>query len=337
MKISVLVPIFGVENYIERCANSLFGQTYHNIEYIFVNDCTKDRSIEILSKVIKKYNYRKNDIKIIDHNENRGLSAARNTALEYATGDYIMHVDSDDYIELNTIEKCVNEIHKTNADVVLFGFKNIFRNSELIEYQSISCSREKYICSLLERERPACIWGAMYSRALYLNNNIRAIEGVNMGEDYVTKPKLLYYATNIVAIDESLYNYNRTNELSYTRTFNPRTIIDLTTVMSNLMCFFKGKSDYLLYQESIVKACLLTKIILLKYWSQSIAEIDDFNKINSLFNQEVYIKNLSFNHRIILYLANKRLINLLKKYICWGTFLKRCTNIFRYNKYKNSK
>ena len=81
-KVSIVVPIFGVEKYIERCARSLFEQTYDKIEFIFVNDCTNDSSIVILHKVIKDYPIRHRDIKVISHESNRGLAAARNTGLK---------------------------------------------------------------------------------------------------------------------------------------------------------------------------------------------------------------------------------------------------------------
>ena len=106
--ISILVPIYSVEQYIERCAKSLFEQTYTDIEYIFVNDCSPDRSIDILKETILKYPKRKNYVKIINHDVNRGLSAARNTAVENAIGDFILHVDSDDYLEMDAIEKLVS-------------------------------------------------------------------------------------------------------------------------------------------------------------------------------------------------------------------------------------
>ena len=89
-KISLLIPIYGVENYIEQCARSLFSQSYTSIEYIFVDDCTKDRSIEILQSVMEDYPDRKEDILLIRHEHNKGLGAARRTAFEAATGEYIM-------------------------------------------------------------------------------------------------------------------------------------------------------------------------------------------------------------------------------------------------------
>ena len=98
-KVSMLIPIYGVEKFIERCAISLFEQTYQNIEYIFVNDCTKDDSINVLERVINRYPNRKPFVRIINHTQNKGLAGARNTAVANATGEFIMHVDSDDYVD----------------------------------------------------------------------------------------------------------------------------------------------------------------------------------------------------------------------------------------------
>lgn len=98
MKVSVLVPVYGVEKYIERCAVSLFEQTHRDMEYVFVNDCTPDRSISILRSVIERYPDRARQVRIIDNEVNRGVGATRAVAIAAATGECIMHADSDDYM-----------------------------------------------------------------------------------------------------------------------------------------------------------------------------------------------------------------------------------------------
>ena len=132
--VSILVPIYGVEKYIRRCAISLFEQTYFNIEYIFVNDCTNDDSIIILENVINQYPNRQSQIKIIQHETNKGLGEARNTAVAAANGDYLFHVDSDDYIDPYCIEKCVKKQLDTNADVVSVNIMKLYsRKNEILE------------------------------------------------------------------------------------------------------------------------------------------------------------------------------------------------------------
>ena len=121
-KISLLIPIYGVENYIEQCARSLFSQSYTSIEYIFVDDCTKDRSIEILQSVMEDYPDRKEDILLIRHEHNKGLGAARRTAFEAATGEYIMHVDSDDMLPSNAVELLTIKAEESHADIIDGGY-----------------------------------------------------------------------------------------------------------------------------------------------------------------------------------------------------------------------
>ena len=118
MKVSILVPVFGVERFIERCARSLFEQTYPDLEYIFVDDGSIDRSIEILQSVVEEYPTRNAAVHLIKHDHNRGLGAARNTALDNATGEFVYHVDSDDYIDRDTIRLLVAKQKETNADII---------------------------------------------------------------------------------------------------------------------------------------------------------------------------------------------------------------------------
>ena len=110
IKVSIIIPVYGVEKYIEKCARSLFEQTYSNIEYIFVNDKSKDDSIDILKKILTAYPDRKAQVRIVEHEKNKGLSQARETGIGYASGMYLMHVDSDDYIEPNMVELCVDKV-----------------------------------------------------------------------------------------------------------------------------------------------------------------------------------------------------------------------------------
>ena len=143
MKVSILVPIYGVERFIERCAISLFEQTYHNIEYIFVNDCTKDKSISVLENIIERFPQRKPFVKIINHKHNKGLAGARNTAVESATGDFIMHVDSDDYVDKEIVAKAVLKQQENNADIVVIDFKKAYPSfSKVVNYSSFDDTKD---------------------------------------------------------------------------------------------------------------------------------------------------------------------------------------------------
>ena len=103
MKVSILVPFFKVEQYVGRCVESLFTQTYKNIEYIFVNDCSPDKSMEVINSMIDKYDMA-SKCKIIVHENNLGISASRNDCLDNMTGDYFLFIDSDDYIDKDMVD-----------------------------------------------------------------------------------------------------------------------------------------------------------------------------------------------------------------------------------------
>ena len=102
--VSILVPVYKVEKYIERCARSLFEQSYENLEYVFVDDCSPDDSVQILERIIKNYPLRAERVHIIRHEKNKCLLEARKTAIKYSNGEFLSHVDSDDWLEPNAIE-----------------------------------------------------------------------------------------------------------------------------------------------------------------------------------------------------------------------------------------
>ena len=192
MKVSILVPVYGVEKYIEKCAVSLFEQSYEDIEYIFVNDCTPDRSIEVLRGTIARYPQRQKQVVIIDHDVNRGLGAARHTATEAATGELVMHVDSDDYLMPHAVEHLCAKMEETGADIVDGGYVTVTADRESALIPPFHGTKEKYLklmlCQNIVFNR---IWGRIYRRALFTEGGINSVEGINYGEDYVVVPRLI--------------------------------------------------------------------------------------------------------------------------------------------------
>ena len=208
IKVSILVPVYGVEKYIEQCATTLFGQTYKNIEYVFVDDCSLDKSINILETVLNKYPQRKNQVIIIHHQCNRGLGAARKTALSASTGDFILNVDSDDYLLPDAVEKLVNEQKKTGADIISGAFQYLFNNKLQTKSSCKGISKQTALKLLLiQNTIPYNIWGRLIRKSIYSENGIDAIEGVNMAEDYGLIPRLVFAAESIVYIDDVIYIY----------------------------------------------------------------------------------------------------------------------------------
>ncbi len=121
-KVSVIIPVYKAEQYIEKCARSLFEQTLDDIEFIFIDDCTPDNSIDILKCLIRDYPHRKSQVKIIHNEENKGISTTRNIGLNNSTGEYIIHCDSDDWIDDDLYEKLYLKAIEEKSDIVLCDF-----------------------------------------------------------------------------------------------------------------------------------------------------------------------------------------------------------------------
>ena len=248
-KVSVCIPVYKVEEYIERCAVSLFEQTYENIEYVFVNDCTPDKSWEILESVVDRYPHRKSSVIFPPHDKNRGLAAVRNTAANYATGEFILWVDSDDYIETNAVKRLVEKQMETDADVVSPNYVSEYKWGSIVESQYIPHTTVDWIVSALKRKIPVHVWGRLMRRSIFINNDIRCIDGCNMGEDFQVVPRVFYYAKTIAHIKDTLYHYNCVNESSYSNTFTERQSRQVFVGVDMLKSWFADKE--IIYQNAL--------------------------------------------------------------------------------------
>jgi len=255
VSVSICVPIYGVAEYIERCAVSLFEQTYANIEYVFVNDCTKDTSIKILKEVISRYSERGSlNVKIISHAINRGLAAARNTALSKCSGKYVLWVDSDDYIETDAVKQLVDFMSKSHSDIIYFNAEKHDRNRSYTIRFPGNISQEQLIVSILSRKIYPYLWRFFIRRELYIYHGIKAIEGINNGEDYSVIPRLLYYAQTVTYFNVVLYNYDNSRNDSYSNTFSPQRTEQEWNATLLLENFFADKEAC--YKEAVVIAKL---------------------------------------------------------------------------------
>lgn len=214
--VSILVPVYGVEKYMERCARSLFEQTYDNLEYIFVDDCTPDKSIEILERVMEDYPNRKGQVRIIRHERNRGLAAARNTALDAATSPFISHVDSDDYLSLDAIQLLVEKQVETGADIVTGNYYSVYSTGIKKRFEPEYKTKREMMRQLFSpRSGIKSIWRRLIRLSIYNDHHIRIVEGVNYGEDWLQIVLLTYYSKNVAKINDHIYYYNLTNVGSY--------------------------------------------------------------------------------------------------------------------------
>jgi len=309
--VSILVPIYGVENYIERCAVSLFEQTYPSLEYIFVDDATPDHSIEILEKLINRYPKRISQVKIYHHEHNKGLSAARNTAVEVATGDYLWHVDSDDYISPQAVEILVNTALFTKADIVIFDvimLKEHKRKRLQAEYKD----KISYLRGLLQHRYLCAHWNKFYLTSFYKGTNIHSVEEIRLAEDYAVTPRLVHLAQRIVALHESLYFYETRNQSSYVHNLNRDAIISHYNANSVLVNYFTQVIDKDLWSNviSLIKQRSVTSLV--KQSSRS-----SWNDIRVIYSNDLCsdVRLLNWVDRIIYSLFRSKSDNTLSLFL----------------------
>lgn len=208
--VSILVPVYNVENYIERCARSVFEQTYPNIEYVFVDDCTPDHSIEVLERVMKDYPRRAEHVRIIRFQENKGLATVRNTLVDACQTDWLVHEDSDDWMELDHVETLVRKQQETGADIVCSDL--ILHSADGTERYSFleSDKKEDYFRLVLKNNDAHFCWGKLIPTSLYRAHNIKIAADCKKAEDMRAIIPLFYYADKIVATHQVGCHYDMT-------------------------------------------------------------------------------------------------------------------------------
>ena len=313
-KVSILVPVYGVENYIERCARSLFEQSYQNIEFVFVNDCTKDNGIKILLKTLEEYPRRRGDFKLIEHKINRGIAATRNTALAECKGDFFMFVDSDDWIEHDTVERMVKAQLKYDCDIVTCNYK-IYETKGVCQHkEQLLPTTKEMLKQILDGKGNGRLWGRLIRTSLIKENNIHFVEGANFAEDIMVMSFLWFYATNHSDIDDFLYNYERRNTTSYTNSFSIKNSLESLRNLDETREFFRIHAPE--YKDSINllelgkvsgHMCLCCKNRKNKqyYNSELLRRLDVIDK--------KYWNRIPLKNRVAIYLRNFELVRIYMK------------------------
>ena len=242
MKVSIIVPVYRVETYMARCAKSLLQQTYGDKEILFVDDASPDQSVAILEALLPAYP--NVSVRVVRHATNRGLAAARLTGLTAAKGDYIVSVDSDDYLEPNALDLLVQQAQETDADIV--GMDGWFEwGEERRPYHGTwSSDAGKYTKYLLNGRTLPGVCLHMVRRDLYTRSGLKPIEGLNNGEDYALMPRLAYFANTIARVTQPVYHYTQTNPDSFTHIVSPDNIRQLIRAVEVLTAFFADKPAY---------------------------------------------------------------------------------------------
>lgn len=218
-KVSVVVPIYKVEAFIERCARSLFEQTLDDIEYLFIDDASPDRSVEILLRILEEYPHRKEQVKIHHMEKNSGQAIVRQWGIQHSSGEYIIHCDSDDWVEKDAYESLYLYAISNKCDIVLHDYfvsDEVERKVVKLYYSDVE--KNNFISAIISGEKKGALWMALVNRKIYLKREILYPVG-DMTEDSTLLIQMLWLADNIKHLPKPYYNYYRnasstTNSLS---------------------------------------------------------------------------------------------------------------------------
>ena len=262
--VSVIVPIYNVGRYIGRCAESLLGQTMKSgIEFIFVNDATQDDSMEVLRQVLRRHPERAGQVRILEHDRNKGLPAARNTGMDTASGEYIYHCDSDDFLEKSMLLKMHTRAQHDNADIVWCDWYLSFRKKERYMRQPQFQTPFSALRAMLDGSMKYNVWNKLVRRNLYESTGIRFPEGHSMGED-MTMIKLMACSFKESHVPEALYHYVKSDVAMSTGTLSRKALEDLKFNAEDTIAFLRKefqaglKEGIALFKTNVKLPFLLT-------------------------------------------------------------------------------
>lgn len=316
-KISIIVPVYNVDTYLDNCIKSIVSQDFSEYEVILVDDGSTDQSGEICDKYARNYS----QVKVI-HQDNKGLGGARNTGIDAACGEYLLFVDSDDSIKENMLSFLYDTATDNNSDMVLFGMDYIDEQGNIIETK---CPLSSGIRNITSDERISLFsdnpyaWNKLYKRELFIKNNIRYPERM-WYEDLCVTPKVILCSERLTLIDKVFYNYLQRNG-SIMHIKNTDRNADMITVISDILAFYREKGVFDKFYKYLCYMTVMHMMVLctLRVASDNIhhpllKQFYDFTACNfSDFKTNSYTKEkLTFRHKVIFMFSKRKMYRSIK-------------------------
>lgn len=300
-KVSVIVPVYNTELYVERAMVSLMEQTLDDVQIIIIDDGSKDNSLNIIKQVIDRYPARQRLVTLISR-ENRGVAATRAQGMELASGDYVIHLDSDDWVELNWLEVMYTSAVKENADVVVCDYRSVYAAKSAHIKQPIGQDGIECVKKLLEGELHGATWNKLVRRSLIEDHKLTFLHGINYLEDFILVIQIFLVANVINYISLPLVNYNQANLSSITATVNEQKVKEISVAIERISLILNDNQleDKFECEVNIMK-------LKLKYWLLCCTKKDIPIYISGLFPETsgyILRANLSVHVKMVLFIAH---------------------------------
>lgn len=298
-KVSIIIPIYNVEQYIERCARSLFEQSLESLEFIFINDCTPDKSIEVLEKVADEYPHRSHQIRIINMPHNSGQAAVRIKGIYSATGEYLIHCDSDDWVDVDMYNILYNTAIAQKADIVDCDYFITDGTTKQIIKDNFPSEKDLIIRNILNQKSANSLCNKLIKRSIFQDNKFRLPNESN-GEDFVLTIQSIFYSKQTFYLNQPLYYYYR-NPNSITNQRSDKKIIEnfnqvynnINIILDFLNVHYERYFNNDIIHLKLIKRNLLlnlsTKLEHLKLWRNTYPEIN---------SKVLFCKTVNFKEKV---------------------------------------
>lgn len=260
--VSIIIPVWNVERYILKCIKSVISQTYDNLEIIIIDDSSPDNSISIIKNFLIS-NSSDRIIRFITHEQNTGLGGARRTGILQAKGEYVLSIDSDDWIESDYVEMVVKKAQEENSDIVISDYYVESKSKSFKFIQSFEGTGKDLVGKLMSGKLQAFVWNKLIRRSLYYDNNIFPIIGIDMWEDMDIICKLASKTDRISYINKPFVHYNLQNFNSYsTHNLSSKAINSIISTVNDLEQYFYNSPEFkneLINLKARAKAYILSE------------------------------------------------------------------------------
>lgn len=317
-KVSVILTIYNREKYIEKCVRSLLEQTLDNVELVVIDDASTDASLSILNSVLEDYPNRKPLVRLICLEKNAGRAVARQTGLNHVKGEYVIHVDSDDWVDRDMLELLYLKAKETDADIVGCNVTHEYGTKQCLFKQSYSGDVDEDIRRLLNGKLFPSLCTSMTRTSIIRENGITFPQGLDTGEDLLFNLNLFLHAHKVFGIENASYHYRHTED-SGSFHHTEKSIKSVIEVSRRIETLMKETGNYDKYEQEI----------LFRKFSMKSALVTDFK--NKAYNKEWLnlfpethsfiwkYKQFSWKRRVEFWLAAHNLFTLAR---CFQRILK---------------
>lgn len=301
-KISVLIPVYNTEKYLDRCLSSVMRQTLSEIEVIIIDDGSTDKSLEIC----KRYATKDSRFRVY-HTSNQGISATREYALSLSNGTYIQFVDSDDWIEPDMLEVMYSEAKCKNTDIIGCNFVEHWPNRDIV-YNTYYEDYDTFIRAIISSHW-GVLWNKLFRRDIFINGNVHFPKNINGGEDYIVCVKLMLKTTSVSCVNKELYHYNRMNVNSTINTMNINKVKEQINATDIVIALLQDQNKLDTYENEILRRKFSSKMPLAIHcfveWTKIYPESNRLVKKMKWGKLKLYIIIRLFINKILDYATRK--------------------------------